>query len=452
MPEPLKIAEQAPLTEYTYSPNPAVENAITAVREKHEPMLPAGLSRFQNFLENLGNPHLHLQPVFHVAGTNGKGSSLAFIQAILESAGLTVHKFISPHLVRFEERIVIGGKEISDDLLLSLIDECEAAGGDEPVSFFEFFTALTFLAFQRHKADAVLLETGLGGTYDATNVVEKSISLLTRISFDHMRLLGATLPLIAENKAGIIKQNCPVIVAPQTDNDVLKIFETRAAALHAPMFLANREWSVEEDDKGFIYRARGMEFSLPLPRLLGSHQVVNAGTAIAAIAQSPFMTCLSEPVLTKAMNSVRWQGRLQRLESGALAKLLPSGWELWVDGAHNDSGAEVLMAQVKAWGADKPPHIITGYKRRKEPDNFYEKLAGIPVTIQAVDANIDAPMLSADELCNYLKGAGFADARPAPNLESAIRALTFQFKAPQRIIITGSLYLVGHALKINEAA
>ena len=196
MPEPLKIDEQEKLAEYTYSPNPAVEKAITAVRDRHEPMLPAGLGRFQQFLQNLGNPHLHLPPVFHVAGTNGKGSSLAFIQAILEAAGLTVHKFISPHLVRFEERIVIGGREISDDLLLSLIDECEAAGGAEPVSFFEFFTALAFLAFQRHKADAVLLETGLGGTYDATNVVEKSIALLTRISFDHMRLLGATLPLV----------------------------------------------------------------------------------------------------------------------------------------------------------------------------------------------------------------------------------------------------------------
>ncbi len=452
MPEPLKIANDIALTEYTYSPNPAVENAIAAVRERHEPMLPAGLNRFENFLAALGNPHLHLPPVFHVAGTNGKGSSLAFVQAILESAGLTVHKFISPHLVRFEERIVIGGQEIDDALLLSLIEECEAASGAEPVSFFEFFTALAFLAFQRHKADAVLLETGLGGTYDATNVIEKSITLLTRISFDHMRLLGATLPLIAENKAGIIKAYCPVIVAPQTDNDVLKIFETRAAALHAPLFLANREWSVEETGEGFTYRARGMEFKLPLPRLLGSHQVVNAGTAIAAIGQSPFMPLLNEKTLIKAMNNVRWQGRLQRLETGALANLLPAGWELWVDGAHNDSGAEVLMAQVKAWGPEIPPHIITGYKRRKEPDNFYEKLAGIPVTIQAVDANIDAPMLSAEELCAYLKGAGFADARPAANLESAIRSLTFQFKTPQRIIITGSLYLVGHALKINEAA
>jgi len=442
---------EAPLPEWTFSPVPAVEAAINAIREKHAPLMPNGLERPLRLLEKLGNPHLKLPPVFHVAGTNGKGSSLAFVQAILEAGGHSVHKFISPHLVRFEERIVIAGRMIDSAQLLDLIAECDAAAADEPVSFFEFFTALALLAYARTPASAVLLETGLGGRFDATNVVPATTAMLTRISFDHMRLLGDTLVAIADNKAGIIKQSCPAIVAPQTDNAVLKLFEDEAQKKHAPLFMAGRDWTVEEGADYFDYADKTHKFRLPLPRLIGSHQVINAGTAIAAVGKSPFAHLLTSEILEAAMRRVEWQGRMQRLEKGALANLLPPGWELWVDGAHNDSGADVLVAQAAAWGAEKPLHIITGFKRRKEPDSFYERLAHIPATIQAVDAAIDAPMVTAAELCEYLTSKGFAKASPAANLESAIQSLTFQFKAPQRIIITGSLYLVGHALKVNNA-
>lgn len=435
--------------DWTYSPLPAVEQAINDIRRKYAPLRPAGLEFTRRMMARLGDPQLRLPPVFHVAGTNGKGSSLAFIQAIFEAGGLSVHKFISPHLVQFDERIVVAGKPIDSDLLLDLIDECDRATGGDIVSFFEFFTALAFLAFTRAKADATLLETGLGGIFDSTNVVEKSVAMLTRISFDHMRLLGDTLPEIAVNKAGIIKKNCPVVIAPQHDAGVLDVFLGRAREMDAPASLGGRDWKVTPVADGFRYEGKIFNGVLPLPRLVGAHQLVNAGTAIAALEQSAFKHLLTQDTLEKAMQRVEWQGRMQQLKKGHLADLLPEGWELWVDGAHNDSGAEVLAAQAKAWGAEKPLHIITGFKRKKEPDTFYRVLAGVPRTIQAVDAAIDAPMMSAAELCDYLSKTGFPSAKPAANLESAIKSLAFQFDTPQRIIITGSLYLVGHALKVN---
>lgn len=439
------------LTEWTYSPVPALEQAINAIRLRHVPLAPTGLEPTRRMLEKLGNPHLKMPPVFHVAGTNGKGSSLAFLQAIFEAAGLKVHKFISPHLVRFEERIMIAGKLIEPDHLLDLISECEAASRDEPVSFFEFFTCLGFLAWSRTPADALLLETGMGGTHDATNVVEKSVALLTRISFDHTRLLGKTLPEIAANKAGIIKQNCPAVIAPQSGEGVLNIFMAKAKDENAAVSLAGRDWSFTDHGETFRYEGKFFKGELPRPQLVGAHQVINASTAIAAIESSPFAHLATQEVLSRAMQNVEWQGRFQQLKKGTLADFLPEGWELWVDGAHNDSGAEVLVEQAKAWGHEKPLHIITGFKRKKEPDTFYLKFSGLPRSITAVDGQIDAPMVSAAELCDYLAKSGFKDARTAPNLESAIQSLAFQFATPQRIIITGSLYLVGHALKINNA-
>lgn len=440
-----------PLADWTFSPDPRLEAAIEAVRLSHAPQLPAGLGRFLKFLGRLGNPHLALPPVFHVAGTNGKGSSLAFVQAILEAGGHGIHKFTSPHLVRFEERITVAGRMIGAAALLPLIDECRAAAAGEEISFFEFFTALAFLQFSRVPADAVLLETGLGGTFDATNVLPAATVMLTRISYDHMRILGNTLPEIAENKAGIIKPGCPVIVAPQPDPAVEALFAKRAAEKSAPLFQGGRDWRVEETVDGFAYRDARHAFRLPRPALIGQHQLVNAGTAMAAVAQSPFIACLTQDNLAAAMRRVEWPGRLQRLTAGRLAALLPAGWELWLDGAHNDSGADVLLEQAKTWGPEKPLHLITGFKRKKEPDSFYDRLAALPETITAVDAEIDAPMVSAEELCGFLSAAGFRNVRAAKSLEEAIRSLTFQFRQPQRIIITGSLYLVGHALKTNNA-
>ena len=436
------------LKDWTFSPVAAIEQAIQDVRKKCPPMLPAGLDRPLRLMEKLGGVHRRMPPVFHVAGTNGKGSALAFLQAVFESGGLSVHKFTSPHLVRFEERIVVAGKEIGADMLLDLITECARAAEGETVSFFEFFTALGFLAYARAPADATLLETGLGGTFDATNVVERSVALLTRISFDHMRILGQTLPEIAANKAGIMKRGCPAVTAPQSP-EVMAVFEARAAATGARLFAAGRDWRTVPGDGFFDYEGPSFKVRLPLPRLIGPHQIVNAGTALAALGQSEFSHLLKQDILDRAMAAVSWPGRLQRLERGALTDLLPPGWELWVDGAHNDSGAEVIVEQAKAWGEAKPLHIITSFKRNKDTEGFYERLVGVPRTIQAVNATFDAPMMPPQELCAGLQNLGFSHAAAAENLESALQSLAFQFATPQRILITGSLYLVGHALKLN---
>ncbi len=412
---------------WTYSPVPAVEAAVSAIRDKYPASYPAGLDRVRSFLAKLGNPHTRLPFVFHAAGTNGKGSTLAFVQAALEAGGKRVHKYTSPHLVRFEERIVLGGEMIAPDELLALIAECDRAAAGEEVSFFEFFTALAFLAFSRHPADALLLETGLGGTFDATNVVAgpNLVSLLTRISYDHTHVLGKTLAEIARNKAGIIKPGCAVVVAPQSSPEVLAVLGTQAV-------------QVQCDAQGFDYAG----FRLPLPGLTGRHQVDNAATALAAIAASPYKNLLQQDVLENSMRNVRWAGRMQRLQGGALSQLLPAGWELWLDGAHNDSGAEILVEQAKAWGNALPLHLVTAMKRTKDATAFYKPLMPYLSSVQAMDvSHIEAPMLSAESLAAQL------GATVAPSLHAALTALVAQYKTPQRVLVTGSLYLVGQALR-----
>ena len=436
--------------EWIYSPDPALERAVAAIRQKHPSLYPDSLDRTFRLLKKLGNPHLLLPPVFHVAGTNGKGSTLAFLQAMLEAGGMRVHKFISPHLVRFEERIVLGGKDMDSGLLLDMIEEVDRVCGDDEVSFFEFFTALAFLAFSRDKADTVLLETGLGGTFDATNVIEGDIvSIITRISYDHCRVLGAALPGIARHKAGIIKQGRPCIVARQKDESVGGVFEKKAAERGSPLFKDGRDWKTTLNDEGFLYEGADLKFSLPLPALPGAHQVENAGAAITALRHSPFAKVLSRQNLEKAMRDVVWPGRLQRLTKGILAARLPEGWELWVDGAHNDSGAEVLAEHIGKWDSDKPLHIVTAMKKTKERSDFYPKLLPFAKTVTALDAPSADMMVAAQELCDYLHALGYASAATAENLESALATLAFSSSSPGRILVTGSLYLAGHVLKAN---
>lgn len=436
-------------SDWTFSPQPEVEDAIRGIFAKYPPLYPAGLERQTPFLNKLGNPHQKLPFVFHVAGTNGKGSTLAFLHAIFEAAGLAVHKYTSPHLVRFEERIIVGGKTIAPDTLLSLITECEEAAQGEQISFFEFFTGLAFLAFSRAPAAAVLLETGLGGLYDATNVIggNNLVALLSRISYDHMHILGNTLPEIAANKAGIIKHKAPCVIAPQ-ETVVNEAFLKQASVMESPVYAYGQNWRITPHPHGFEYKSEHHKFHLPLPRLLGTHQLYNAGLAIAALENSPFTSLLEQKMLERAMQSVDWPGRLQRIARGPLARLLPSGWELWLDGAHNDSGAEVIAEQAKLWGDTLPLHLITAMKKSKDVSGFYRPILPYIQSVHALTANwADTPMLTAEELTKQLRTMGYDQAKIAATLESAIKSLTFQFSAPQRILVTGSLYLVGHALK-----
>jgi len=441
---------------WNYSADPALDAMIAHIRDTYPPHVPAGLDRFHSLLGALGDPQLLLPPVFHVAGTNGKGSTVAFLQAMLEAGGKRVHRFISPHLVRFSERIVLGGREIPDDLLKSLITEVDAAAKGHEISFFEFFTALAFLAFARHPADAVLLEVGLGGLLDATNVIDNpACAVITRISYDHMRTLGDTLPAIAAQKAGIIKRGCPAAVAPQFDPAVLPVFDAVAAESGASCLQAGgRDWQVTPVQGGFRYRAGDVVFDLPLPALQGAHQILNAGAAITALRLSPFAALANVQTLSEALRRVRWAGRLERLQSGVLAALLPAGWELWVDGAHNDSGADTLREQIATWAAADglPLHLVTAFKARKTPDDFFRRLAGCFASAQAVAFDIDAPMEPPAALAALLTAEGYDNVGVSESLPAALRALCFEYPAPARILVTGSLYLVGHALKLNEIA
>jgi dihydrofolate synthase/folylpolyglutamate synthase len=423
---------------WVYSSNPEVETKLQHIAATFPPMLPAGLQRIYPFLQSLGNPHLKLPPVFHVAGTNGKGSTLAFLQAIFEAGGKTVHKFTSPHLVEFRERIVLNGKMIEEDFLLTMIDECEKAAKGHQVSFFEFFTVLSFLAFSRYPADAVLLETGLGGLLDATNVIEKNaVTILTRISFDHTHILGPSLIQIAQQKAGIIKEGCPVIIAPQSDAGVMEVFIREAEKKNAPVVTL----TAEEVDETFQY-------GLPLPSLAGRHQMINATTAIAAAEAARYHDLLKMNRLSRAMTSVDWPGRMQKLNGGKLAALLPEGWELWIDGAHNDSGAEVLLEHMQEWQDEKPVHILTAFKSRKDIAGFYKPLVGHARTVTVLADDFGAPMMAPHDLVSSLSSLGFPVSL-AENLERALGSLVFQFDQPQRILVTGSLYLVGRVLREN---
>lgn len=427
-----------------------VETRLQRLFGAYPPRLRGDLSHVRAMLARLGDPHHRLPPVFHAAGTNGKGSTLAFVQAILEAGGLSVHKFTSPHLVRFEERLVFNGRDVAPDRLLALIDVVDAVCQGEEISFFELFTILFFVEAAQRPADAVLLEVGLGGKLDSTNVIDTcAAAIITRLSYDHTHLLGLTLPEIAAQKAGIIKRGCPVVISPQPDHEAADVLLTTAGRLQAPV----AEWSVTPSAAGFEYKSAQRRLWLPLPALPGAHQVVNAGAAIAAVEQTGFARRLIEETVAKAMRDVRWPGRWQRLTEGALAALLPPGWELWLDGAHNDSGAEALAAELAQRRDEKPLHILTAFKGRKNPDDFYGPLRGHAATAQVIAAALFSDMAGVSMaapgvLTSHLEKLGFRAAL-APNLESAIQSLVFQFQAPQRILVTGSLYLVGHALKVN---
>lgn len=434
--------------DWTFSPHPVVELAITRVLQKHPMMLQEGTPRAQAFLEKLGHPQKHLPPVFHVAGTNGKGSTLAFLQALFEAAGKTVHKYTSPHLVRFEERIVLAGQQISPEKLLSLIAHCEEKAGDDPLSFFEFFTGLAFFAFAQEKADAVLLETGLGGLHDATNCIDVSeVAIITRLSMDHQKILGATLAEITLQKAGILRRHGRAVFAPQAQPQALETLQQEAQKKNANVFSG---WQVTSTQAGFVYKSGNVELALPCPALLGAHQIENAGVALAALECSRFSALLTQDNAARAMQNVFWPARMQRLVRGPLVALLPEGGELWLDGAHNDSGAEVLAAHVRGWGNEKPAHLVTAYKAGKDARGFYEPLKGVFASLQVVDEKTGAPMAGAAGLVEILRSIGYENPQTASGLQDAVSRIVFTSSKPARIIIAGSLYLAGRVLRTHS--
>lgn len=428
---------------------PRLEAALERLRLLHPKVIDLSLGRVERLLERLGSPERRLPPVVHVAGTNGKGSTVAFLRAMLEAAGHRVHVYTSPHLVRFNERIRIAGSLIGDEALAVLLEEVERANGDDPITFFEITTAAAFLAFAAEPADVTLLEVGLGGRLDATNVIaDPAVCAISRISMDHMQFLGGTLPEIAWEKAGIIKAGRPTVAGAQGDPAAAPVFAARAAELGAPLYLHGRDWSVSATADGFRFADGARTLDLPRPGLPGAHQILNAGLAVACLPHMPVP--VPDAAVAAGLRGVEWPARLQRLARGPLTDALPPGWDLWLDGGHNDSAGEVLAAQAAAWTADGTPlDLIFGMLGSKVPLDFLAPLAPFVRRLRAVAIPGEEKTVPADEAAAIARQAGIAEAKPAANVAAALADLTARGPAG-RVLICGSLYLAGTVLKDNS--
>ena len=420
---------------------------VQRLNQHHPKVIDLSLERIERLLGVLGHPENNLPPVIHIAGTNGKGSSLAFMRAITEAAGLRVHVYTSPHLVAFNERIRICGELISDAAMLALIEEVEAANRDAAITFFEITTAIALLAFSRSPADLVLLETGLGGRLDATNVVARpAVTALTPISQDHAGFLGDDLAGIAVEKAAIMKPGVPCVTTKQ-DKAVLDVIRGFAAGVDAPLIVEEEDWWIAiKGDQLTVMTPEG-EVEPPLPTLPGPHQLQNAGLAIVALAALGDVRITREAV-AKGMTSVDWPARMQQLTAGPLADQLPTDWELWLDGGHNPAAGEVLAATIKTFD-DKPLFLITGLINSKDPGGFLSPLKDHTTAICTVEIAGEEASLSAEELSTTAKEIGFA-ASGATTIEDALSQIIGQTKSPSRILICGSLYLAGSVLKENS--
>jgi dihydrofolate synthase/folylpolyglutamate synthase len=411
----------------------------------HPKLIDLSLGRIQGLLAALGNPQDRLPPVIHVAGTNGKGSTIATLRACLEAAGQQVHVYTSPHLVRFHERIRLAGRLIEEDRLVALLEECERANEGKPITYFEITTAAAFLAFARTPADFVLLETGLGGRLDATNVVRHpAATAITPISLDHQAFLGDNIAAIAGEKAGILKPGAPAVIGPQPAA-AATVFDARAAGIGAPLFRFGREWRCTADNGATRYAGLHWQFDLPLPSLPGAHQIGNAGIAIACLEQLSGLG-IGRHAIAEGLRRIEWPARLQRLGHGPLVEILPPGWELWLDGGHNPGAGEVLAASVSAW-ADRPLYLVVGMLNTKDAAGFLAPLAAHAGTLCAVTIPGEDNPLPAAAIAAAAHSVGLR-AEERPTVAAALAALTAD-PTPARILICGSLHFAGTVLADN---
>ena len=407
----------------------------------HPKVIDLTLARVDRLLAALGHPEQRLPPVIHIAGTNGKGSTQAMIRAGLEAAGDRVHAYTSPHLARFHERIRLAGDLISEPMLTALLDECVIANGPDEITFFEITTCAAFLGFARVPADWTLLEVGLGGRLDATNVVDTPrLTIITPVSIDHQQYLGETLPEIAGEKAGIIKRGVPVVVGPQ-DPAGLAVIEARAARLGAPVLAFGQHWQVSEDRGRLVYQDESGLLDLPLPNLPGPHQIQNAGAAIAALRALGRDEAACEAAVTRAV----WPARMQRLRQGPLVDSAPKV-ELWLDGGHNPAGGEAVAATL-ARMPRRETHLICGMLNTKDVTGYMTPLAPQVTRLHAVSIPGEKNTLPAEATCDAARAAGI-DAVSAPSVAMALA--TIAAKSPEaRVLICGSLYLAGSVLREN---
>jgi len=416
-----------------------IEGIVARLHGLHPRLIDLSLDRLLDLLAKLGNPQLRLPPVIHVAGTNGKGSTCAFLRAMAEAAGLRVHVYTSPHLVRFNERIRVASNLVTDAALAAALEHVEQVNAGAPITVFEVITAVAFHLFAATPAELCVLEVGLGGRGDATNVIARPAACaITSISLDHRELLGDTLPEIAAEKAGIIKPGVPVAIGAQS-GEVLAVLLAAAAHAGAPVHLRDRDWRVTPTPHGFDYAAaEGLRAHLPPPALPGAFQLDNAGIAVAALQACGL--AIPAPAIQAGIGAAEWPARLQRLH-GRLASLLPPGWELWLDGGHNPGAGVVLAEHLRGW-ADRPVHLLVGMKQSKDSEQFLRPLLPLAETLWAVaeEHQHDARPVEA------IVAASNGIARPGPHVADALRAVA-QETGPARVLICGSLYLAGEVLQ-----
>ena len=419
---------------------PRHEAIVERLHALHPRLIDLSLGRLLGLLDKLGNPERRLPPVIHVAGTNGKGSTCAFLRAIAEAAGMRTHVYTSPHLVRLNERIVLAGAPVSDAALTDVLEEAERINAGDPITIFEILTASAFLLFARVPAELIVLEVGLGGRFDATNVIPAPAACaITSISVDHREFLGETIERIAREKAGILKPGAPAVTGAQL-GAVLDVLDGEAASVGARLSARDRDWTVTPSADGFVYADAGGRLDLPPPSLLGQHQLDNAGIAIAAARSARFG--VPDLAIAEGIARADWPARLQRLR-GRLPALLPPGWELWLDGGHNPGAGAALGRHLESW-RDRPVHLIVGMKHSKDAEQFLAPLLPHAATVWAVAEPEQHQAMALEAI----RAASGGLAQPGPRVEDALRAIPNNGR-PARVLVCGSLYLAGEVLKLD---
>jgi dihydrofolate synthase/folylpolyglutamate synthase len=415
------------------------------------------LDRIRRLLDRLGNPQTRLPPVIHIAGTNGKGSTSAFCRALLESRGLAVHVHTSPHLVNWHERYRLGrrggpGELVGDDMLAEALRRVGDANAGEYITVFEILTAVMFLIFAEQTADVAVVEVGLGGRFDATNVIEKpAASIITSISLDHVAYLGDRVELIAAEKAGIMKRGCPVVIGYQSEPSALDVLVETAERLGCPHSVFGQDFLAFEEFGRLVYQDEFGLSDLPLPRLPGRHQYSNAAAAIRGVKAAGFE--LDDGTISRALKSVEWPARMQRIPEGKLVALAPAGADIWLDGGHNP-GAGLVIAEALAELEEKQPRplfMIAGMINTKDATGFFRAFTDLVETVFTVPVDQSSASVDPVALASDAAAAGLT-ARPCSSVQEALREIASMMEpdeVPPRILIGGSLYLAGSVLRDN---
>ena len=431
------------------------DDYLTRFLALHPKLIDLKLDRIERLLQALGSPHEKLPPVIHVGGTNGKGSTVAFMRAILEAAGLKVHVYTSPHLVRFHERIRLGaeggGRYVAEAVLADAFRRCEEANQDQPITIFEITTAASLLLFSEHPADVLLLEVGLGGRYDATNVIATPrAAVVTPVSMDHAEFLGDSVTKIAAEKAGIFKHGVPAVIAKQEHDEALTVLEDLAVRARAIPFVFGQQFSVQEESGRLVYQDEDGLLDLPLPKLAGRHQHINAGTAIAALRAGGFAD-LPLIAFERGLETVSWPARLQRITRGKLHALLPADSEFWLDGGHNPDGGKALatfMAERED-ARDRPLIMVVGMLGTKDSLHFLENFEGLAARLIAVPIKDQTAARAPEDVMTLAIKNGLK-AETAPSAAAALARIGQDKHAiAPRVLVTGSLYLAGEVLGEN---